>query len=414
MDRKGGDIRTSGPPLKRILLLNYEYPPLGGGAGYASAALVERLVDRGIGVDVVTACTDGARTVTVEEPRPGLVMYWIRTRRKGIHQVGLGGAAGYLLHAAPVVRRLARVRSYDAAHVFFSLPTGALLPVGNLGRTPVIVSLRGSDVPGYDTNKPALQRAHRALRPLTRWIWRRADQVVAVCSALGDLVRRTEPRLDIEVIQNGVDLELFHAPPVPRTHLLEPVRCLAVARLIQRKGIVPLLQAWALLERGRFQLEIAGDGPLIGYFRRIADELGIAGEVRFLGALERGALAERYRAADLFTLVPFDEAFGNVYAEALASGLPIVGSNVGGIPELVNDGENGLLVGPGDSGATAAAIRRLAADPALRRQMSATNRARAVATLSWDHMTERYVELYRRLAARGIAAASGREPLLRQ
>jgi len=352
--------------------------------------------------------------VTVEEPRPGLGMYWIRTRRKGIHQVGLGGAAGYLLYAAPVVRRLARVQKYDAAHVFFSLPTGALLPVVNLGRTPVVVSLRGSDVPGYDTNKPALQRAHRVLRPLTRWIWRRADQVVTVCSALGDLVRRTEPQLDIEVIQNGVDLDLFRAPPVPRTHPREPVRCLAVARLIQRKGIVPLLQAWALLERGRFQLEIAGDGPLIGYFGRIAEELGITREVRFLGALERGALAERYRAADLFTLVPFDEAFGNVYAEALASGLPIVGSNVGGIPELVNDGENGLLVNPGDPGATAAAIRCLADEPALRRRMSETNRARAVATLSWDHMTERYVELYRRLAGLVMAPAPDREPLLRR
>lgn len=400
-------------PLQRILLLNYEYPPLGGGAGHASAALVERLVDQGIAVDVVTASTGGTRTVRVEEPRPGLSMYWIRTRRKGIHQVGLRGAGGYLLHAARVVRRLARERCYDAAHVFFSLPTGALLPFVDLGRTPVIVSLRGSDVPGYDTSKPALQRAHRVLRPLTRWIWRRADRVVTVCSALGDLVRRTDPHLDMEVIQNGVDLDLFDAPRVPRAHPLEPVRCLAVARLIQRKGIEPLLRGWALLERGRFQLEIVGDGPLSGYFRRIAEELGIAGEVRFSGPLARGALAERYRAADLFTLVPFDEAFGNVYAEALASGLPIVGSDVGGIPELVDDGENGLLVPAGDPAATAAAIRRLADDPALRRQMSAANRARAGATLSWDHMTQRYLDLYRGLAARAAAPGLGREPTLR-
>jgi glycosyltransferase involved in cell wall biosynthesis len=397
-------------PLQRILLLNYEYPPLGGGAGYASEALVERLVDGGIAVDVVTASTGGEHTVRVEEPRAGLSMYWVRTRRKGIHQVGLNGASGYLLHAAPVVRRLARAHRYDAAHFFFSLPTGALLPFVKLGPTPVIVSLRGSDVPGYDMSKPALQRAHRALRPLTRWIWRRADRVVTVCAALGDLVRRTDPRLDYEVIRNGVDLDLFDVPRAPRPHPLEPVRCLAVARLIQRKGIQPLLQAWALLERGRFRLEIAGDGPLSGYYQRLAEELGIASEVDFLGPLARDSLAERYRAADLFTLVPFDEAFGNVYAEALAAGLPIVGSDVGGIPELVDDGANGLLVPAGDPAATAAAIRRLADDPALRRKMSAANRARAEATLSWDHMAQQYVELYRRLAARIPAERAGRQP----
>lgn len=397
-------------PLQRILLLNYEYPPLGGGAGYASAALVERLVDQGIAVDVVTASIGGDRTVRVENPRANLSMYWVRTRRKGVHQVGLEGAGGYLLHAAPVVRRLARTHLYDAAHFFFSLPTGALLPFGGLGSTPVIVSLRGSDVPGYDTSKPALQRAHRALRPLTRWIWRRADKVVTVCAALGDLVRRTDLHLDFEVIRNGVDLDLFDVPRGPRPHPLEPVRCLAVARLIQRKGIQPLLQAWTLLERGRFRLEIAGDGPLSAYYRGLAEELGIAGEVDFLGPLARDELAERYRAADLFTLVPFDEAFGNVYAEALASGLPIVGSAVGGIPELVDDGENGLLVPPGDPAATAGAIRRLADDPDLRRKMSAANRARAEKTLSWDHMAQQYVDLYRRLAARIPASRPGRQP----
>jgi glycogen synthase len=399
--------QTERPRLRRILLLNYEYPPLGGGAGYASAALVERLVQQGIAVDVVTARNGGQRAVSVEESVPGQSMHWVRTHRKGIHQVGLKGTGEYLLHAAPVVRRLTRTRSYDAAHVFFSLPTGALLPFLNLDRTPVIVSLRGSDVPGYDTNKPALQRAHRILRPVTRWIWRRADQVVVVCAALGELARRTDPGIEVEVIQNGVDLDLFRGSDADRAHPLAPVRCLAVARLIQRKGIGTLLRAWALLERGRFQLEIVGDGPLAGHYQRIAEELGIAGEVRFAGPLERVALAERYRAADLFTLVPYNEAFGNVYAEALASGLPIVGSRVGGIPELVTEGENGGLVPPGDVAATAAVIRQLADDPVLRRRMSAANRARAVATLSWDHMTARYLDLYRRLSGRVAEESPG-------
>ncbi|MFN2431355.1 MAG: glycosyltransferase, partial [Gemmatimonadota bacterium] len=111
----------------------------------------------------------------------------------------------------------------------------------------------------------------------------------------------------------------------------------------------------------------------------------------------REELAERYRAADVFTLSPREEAFGNVFAEALASGLPIVGSDVGGIPEFVHTDENGFLVPPERPDALARALRRLADDPALRLRMAERNRAIAESTLSWSHMTESYVEVYRAL-----------------
>ncbi|HET6837372.1 MAG TPA: glycosyltransferase, partial [Gemmatimonadales bacterium] len=260
------------------------------------------------------------------------------------------------------------------------------------------VSLRGSDVPRYDRYNRSLQQFHRLLLPLTRWIWRRADRVVAVCESLGRLAQETSPMLRYSVVPNGVDLKLFHPTDGTRPKAKgRKLRCLAVARLVERKGLGQLLCAFALLERGRFELEIVGEGPDEQLLRTLATRLGLSAEVHFTGALDRAGVAQRYREADLFTLPSSAEAFGNVFAEALASGLPIIGSTVGGIPELVEHGVNGLLINPGNPAALAQAISYLAEDPELRQKMALRNRAKAEATLEWSQVTKRYLSIYEAL-----------------
>lgn len=372
----------------RVLLLNYEYPPNGGGAGVATEMLARSLGARGVMVDVVTAGS-GGRSV-----EGSLAVHRVKCRRTAVHQAGMLDAASYLKAALPEIRRLLRAHRYDVVHVFFSLPTGALLPLLDLADVPVLVSLRGSDVPGYDPHNHAVRVAHLLLRPLTLWIWRRADRVVAVCDSLGALGRRTWSDLDYSVVHNGVDLERF-CPAPARQYSTDRIRCLAVARLVERKGLRDLIRALALLERGRFVLEIVGDGPDETALRALVAQHGLTDVVEFRGALDRTAVASRYRAADLFTLPSSAEAFGNVFAEALASGLPIVGTSVGGIPELVQHEVNGLLVPPNEPAALAEAIRALADDPARRRAMALRNRQKAEATLDWTQVTARYLSVYR-------------------
>lgn len=385
----------------RALLLNYEYPPIGGGAGVATAALARGLADRGAQVDVVTACSPGEDG----EPRSSdrLTVHRVKSSRKSRHEATMANAGSYLLAAAPVIRRLLATHQYDVAHVFFSLPTGVLLPLIDWRGVPVVVSLRGSDVPGYDPTNRSLQCAHRVLRPLTRWIWRRADRVVALSDSLGRLALRTDPRLRYSVVHNGVDLTRFRPPATPRPAGAGALRCLAVARLVERKGLTDLLRAMARLDRDRFELDIAGSGPLEAALRQLTVELGLSSRVRFLGALDRDEVAEAYRRADLFTLASWEESFGNVFAEALASGLPIVGSDVGGIPEFIGHGTNGLLVPPRRPDALAQAIRYLEENRALRGQMRVRNRERAERTLSWDGVTSEYLEVYRALRVRPAA-----------
>ena len=392
----------------RVLLLNYEYPPNGGGAGVATEMLARSLAARGARVDVVTAgATESTESTLMWDGHADeegiLSVHRVKCRRRSVHQAGMLDAAGYLVAARPVIRRLLATHAYDVAHLFFSLPTGALLPFLDLRGVPVVVSLRGSDVPGYDPHNRALARAHLLLRPLTRWIWRRADRVVAVCDSLGALALRTLPGLRYSVVHNGVDLERFRPSARHRLARTDRIRCLAVARLVERKGLRDLIRALALLERDRFELEIVGTGPDQAALRLLCAELGVVDEVRFSGALDRPSLAARYRAADLFTLPSTSEAFGNVFAEALASGLPIVGTMVGGIPELVDHGVNGLLVPPGEPAALAAAIRALADDPRRRREMARRNRHRAESSLEWDQIAERYLSVYRGVQRRQAA-----------
>lgn len=387
----------------RILLLNYEYPPLGGGAGIASAALAQHLASRGVVVDVVTSRPDGE----VDGERrdglpcvslaPTLTLFRVRSKRRGIHQAGFFGAGSYLYAAVPVARALLRTHDYDIVHIYFSLPTGALIPALPIGKTPVVVSLRGSDVPGYDERNAKLVVAHRILRPFTRWIWKRSSRVVPVCESLGVLARATLPSLRYTVIGNGVDLDLFRPDACARGASVLPVRCLAVGRLIERKGIADLLRAWSILPRGRYRLEIAGGGPASAALQALATELGVDGDVHFAGPLNRDEIAVRCQSADMFVLTPYEEAFGNVFAEAIAAGLPVVGSNIGAIPDLVENGENGILVPPGDFDAIARAIRELGDDPERRAAMATRNRARAERMLSWDTAADCYLALYAEL-----------------
>jgi glycosyltransferase involved in cell wall biosynthesis len=383
----------------RVLLLNYEYPPFGSGAGLATRALAEGLAARGVTVDVVSGGDHASSDprllwdgVAAEEGL--LTVHRVASHRLAAHDAGIRGAVGYLAAATPTVRHLLDANSYHVVHFVFSLPTAAMLPLLDLHGAPVIVTLRGSDVPGYDERQRGLRQAHRLLHPLTRWIWRRAERVVVPSESLGRLAQRTDARLRYSVVAGGVDLTSFR----PRTALRRlpdgVVRCLAVARLVERNGVDDLLDAIALLERGRYQLEIVGTGPHEAALRERVRRLGLEANVRFSGWLEHREVARRCREADLFTLAPWVESFGNAFVEALASGLPIVGSTAGGIPELVEHGRNGMLVSPRRPRELAHAISYLAADPRRRAEIGRRNRGDAERTYAWDRMTARHLTLY--------------------
>ena len=246
----------------RVLLLNYEYPPLGSGAGLATRALAEGLAGRGVTVDVVSggdhASSDPRLLWDGAAAEEGvLTVHRVASHRLAAHDAGIRGAVGYLAAATPTVRHLLAGKPYDVVHFVFSLPTAAMLPLLDLHGAPVVVTLRGSDVPGFDARQRSLRQAHRLLHPLT------------------------DSHLRYSVVPGGVDLGSFRPRPALRRLPDGVVRCLDVARLVERNGLDDLLDALALLERGRYQLEIVGTGPHEAALRERVRRLSLEGVVRF-------------------------------------------------------------------------------------------------------------------------------------
>ena len=333
----------------RILLLNYAFPPAGGGAGFATMTIGRELVRLGFDVDVLTAVIDDESDGAVVD---GMRVFRVPSWRKGLHDCGFAGAYSYTAFAALKRLKLHRETKYDLEHYFFSLPTGAITLTPFAGEMPpYIVSLRGSDVPGYDPFNVKLERLHRILRPITRRIWRKAAAVVALSNALRDTALLTGPDIDIRVISNGMDIGKFSQKQIEaKRDADQPLRLVTVARLLERKGIQHLLEAIASPVALDVSLKIIGTGSYEDSLKSQTAELGLEERVTFAGFIDSDSLPEHYREADLFVLPSQTESFGLVFAEAMASGLPVIATKVGGIPELIRSGTEGILVSPASAG----------------------------------------------------------------
>jgi glycosyltransferase involved in cell wall biosynthesis len=375
----------------RVLLLNYEFPPVGGGAGYATANIASCLVNMGIEAEVLTSRINGEADGDLVD---GVPVHRVHSWRNAVHDCGLRGAYTYVLAAALKRRQLHAERKYDLEHYFFSMPTGLLTLVPTFETpTPYIVSLRGSDVPGYDPFNRKVERIHAMLKPITRRIWKRARKVIALSDALARTARRTAPEVDIQVIPNGIDTDQFSPPE--RRNPNSNTRLITVARLLERKGIHTILEACANPTVLPIELQIIGTGPYEGELRELVDNLGLGDRVKFLGYVPNEELPRYYRRSDIFVLPSATESFGLVFAEAMSCGLPIVASNVGGIPETVRDGIDGLLCAPNDPVALRENIVQLMSSAGAREDISHSQRQRILKHYPWEHIAARYAAVYR-------------------
>ena len=218
-----------------------------------------------------------------------------------------------------------------------------------------------------------------------RWIAPRAyasaDVVFALAPYLAEMARQRGAR-NVEVVPNGIDLHDLGLEETPRPRLRSgPLRIVTVGRLSIEKGIEHLLAACRLLDASvDCEWTIAGSGPLDADLRAAAANLP---RIRFVGAIPRQSLGALYRDHDLFVTATLNEAFALVVLEALASGLPVVGTNINALRAVVIEGENGLLVPPADPRALADAIARVARDETLRLSLAANAHASVLPQYGW-------------------------------
>ncbi|MFP5258146.1 MAG: glycosyltransferase family 4 protein [Acidobacteriota bacterium] len=403
--REGTPFSPKGVPSRilrplNLLLLNYEYPPIGGGAGNATANMARELAGLGHRVRVVTAAFAGQQR---REAVDGFEIWRIPAVRRHADHCSPLEMLTFLASASVALPIMQRTFRADACICFFGIPCGpAAWLLKALCGVPYVVSLRGGDVPGFQPYD--LAGYHRVTGPLIRFLWRGAAGVVANSQGLAALARKTAGQTPIAMIPNGVDTARFFPGPTPapagqpeataKPDGSGPVRLLFVGRVVHQKGLDVLLAALAELPSGlKWSLDIVGDGPLRPALAEQAARLGLAGRVRFAGWATREAMPDILRAADLFVFASRDEGMPNAVLEAMASGLPVAATRISGNEELVLDGETGLLVPPDDVAALAGALGRLLGDRDLRRRLGAAGRERVVREYSWRSVAERYAAL---------------------
>ncbi len=368
----------------RILLLCYEFPPLGGGGAKVVAGLSSELVRLGHDVDLVTM---GYQGLPESERVEGVSVHRVSRVRWTPVQCTIPEAALYVLCAIPAVWRLVRQKHFDLIHAHFVFPDGLIAwLMHRLSGVPYLLTAHGSDVPGYNPHR--LARAHRLLAPCWQAVIGGARLVISPSRVLEALICRQGPSVPIIVVPNGIDVGRF------RWEAPKSRRVLLVTRMLERKGVQYVLEA---LERVPIdhEVHIVGDGPFLPTLRRMAQARNL--QVKFWGWLDNRSeqLTSLYESSSIFLLPSEAENFPVALLEAMAAGLAIITTAGTGCAEVV--GETAILVPPKDPSAIAEALRRLVEDTGLCRRLGQAARRRLEECFSWPAVAEQHLALYRQV-----------------
>jgi len=372
----------------RILFINYEYPPLGGGAGNAMRHIGSELARRGESVFVLTSRFKG---LPPTENADGVHVIRIPAFRRYKNKSNPFQMTCFILSACwRLFWNRKKIRP-DVSAAFLGIPSGPpALFLSFLSRIPYIVSLRGGDVPG--TQPEQLAFFHKMTKPLIKLIWKRAAFVVANSVGLAALARKTSPELDIPVIPNGVDLDTYRPPDNDEKQEKAPFRFLFVGRASREKNLPEALEALSRLKKFSWTFQIVGDGPMLQSWKGAAHRLGIEDRVEFSGWRPRGKLPDIYRNCHAFLFPSTSEGMPNVVLEALASGLPVIATRIRGNVDLVCHDKSGFLYDPGDRAALSHYLLNYMRDAALRSRLSREARIRAE-QFSWEKAALSYRDL---------------------
>jgi phosphatidylinositol alpha-1,6-mannosyltransferase len=379
----------------RVLMLNNEFPPLGGGTGTVNHALLQCFAQApGLEIDLITSTVGKQRED--EQFAENIRIFKVPVNNQNIHHSSSYELLTYAARALPLAMKYHHMQPYDFCFAWSAVPAGGVaLVLRKLESLPYLLRVCGPDIPGFEQR---YRMIYPILSPIIRTIWRGAEVVVAKCQREADMIRAVDDRVQLTLIANGVDLTTFR----PDCTILneEPLRLLCVARLIERKGQHHLLEAVKRLinEKIDVTLDLVGEGDARVAYEAQVQVLGIKERVRFVGYVAREQMAAHYAAAHIFVLSSYNEGMSVATLEAMAAGLPVVVTRTGGTAEMVEEGINGFTFNWGDVDTLTDHLRHLATERRRARRMGAASRAHA-AGFSWDATAHRYMEMFNRIAA---------------
>lgn len=383
----------------KILFVNYEFPPLGGGGGTTSKFLAQHLAALGNDIKVLTASFKGLPPI---EHRDGYEIIRVPCRRTNVGECSIAEMFSFVMRAVLPLQKIINTWRPDVLHVFFAFPTG---PLGYLCKIlknkPYVVSLLGGDVPGFLPDETGW--LHTLLKPAFYLVLSRADAIVANSAGLKNLTEKSFNARPVHVITNGIDLLEFK--PYEKSTDDTVFQLLFVGRFVPQKGLDVLLQAVKELIREKkiqnIRLTVVGDGPekyKSQYLSFIKDN-ALTEYVRFLGWVPLETLPSLYSAADVFILPSTFEGMASVVLQSLACGTPVISTRVFGSEDIIREGHNGFLLNIGDAPAIAEKIQKIMQDKNLALTMKACARE-SVKEYDWLNVAKKYETLY--LNARNV------------
>jgi L-malate glycosyltransferase len=365
-----------------------------GGSGIVGSELGKELAQRGHTVHFIASALPTRLTELSER---------VRFHEVEMMSYPLFEHQPYTLALATKMATVAEAENLDLLHVHYAIPhsISAILARESLKpqrRLPVITTLHGTDI--------TLVGADRSYLPVTRYGIAQSDGVTAISDYLKRATAETFGLNNVTVIPNFVCASDYRRRDVPALRrelapadepllvhvsnfrpVKRPVDCVEVLARVLRRGL-------------KTRLVMVGDGSERGLAEHRARCLGVAPQCAFVGKQPR--IADYLSAADVLLLPSEQESFGLAALEAMACEVPVVASRVGGVPEVVTDGETGYLSEVGDVDKMAADAARLVSDAGLRRAMGRRARASAVGRYSTDLIIPRYIEFYERILAASV------------
>ncbi len=319
-----------------ILVVIHEFPPIGGGGGRAAYDICKELVKGGHQVSILTAHMTGmARNEIVD----GIRVLRLPSLRRMPYRAPLSAMMAFVLAGLWAGYAFIRKNKPDVIHAHFAVPAGAVaFLLSKLTGVPYLLTAHLGDVPGGVPEKTG--KWFRWLEPFTRPIWKHARRIVAVSEYTRQLALRHYP-VQIEVIPNGVDVKL-HAPA--EIILNTPLRLVFAGRFMPQKNPLAIVQILSQLKDLEWRCAMLGDGPLFQEVKREIEKHGMLDRFDLPGWVTPQDVLDWFDKSDILFMPSLSEGLPVVGVQALAKGLALVVSDIGGFLDLVDNEKNGVLV----------------------------------------------------------------------
>ena len=339
----------------RILVLNHEFPPIGGGGGRAAESICQALAKRGHEIKVLPSHFND---LPREEQRDGFDIIRIPTLRTQPFRASFLSMVVYVLSGLWAGLRLVRLFRPDVIHVHFAVPAGALAwMLSRLTKVPYVLTAHLGDVPGGVPEKTG--DWFRWIFPTTRWIWRDASARVAVSEYTRSLALKHYNE-EVLVIPNGIDVDDENQSSI---RVNNPPVIIFAGRFMEQKSPLQIIETLNEIKDLPWKCVMIGDGPLMPDVKKSMEELGLGDRFILTGWITPDEVMKQFEQSDILFMPSLSEGLPVVGVQALSKGLAIVASRVGGFVDLVDEGRNGYLVEVGNSEGFKSKLQELLTNP---------------------------------------------------